>query len=386
MSCVTFYPITVPQSPVLCKLREEIKLFTKILVKLRGEVDDLENGVGPDAENYENGVDPLRHLDDGSLLLVLDHRGSIKIEAWELEKCDCHFCRYYTLPQRLENLPDHSLGRREAQEQLGGRETMSMLDQLQEMGFERSIAYVPISFAYQEKEAANAPDHPDEKSRSIVEFAEEEPQPQKSSTTETPQAMSFKCDVCGKLLANDQAVMFHAAVSKHDAFSESSEAVKPLSEEEKKERLATLQAKLKEARAKKEEEERREALEKEAEARRRVLEQIRLDREARKAATTGEPQPEVVQRPEPTPPVNVAPVLRDSEFCQLQVRLQDGAVIREKFKSTEPLSHVRLWVEINSRGHSDGMPFTLMMPFPRKVFTREDMEMSLQQLGIAFDS
>lgn len=56
--------------------------------------------------------------------------------------------------------------------------------------------------------------------------------------------------------------MFHAARTKHEAFSESTEAVKPLTEEEKKERLAALQKKLKEARVKKEDEERKEMLEK----------------------------------------------------------------------------------------------------------------------------
>lgn len=56
--------------------------------------------------------------------------------------------------------------------------------------------------------------------------------------------------------------MFHAARTKHEAFSESTEVMKPLTEEEKKERLAALQKRLKEARAKKEEEEKRETLEK----------------------------------------------------------------------------------------------------------------------------
>lgn len=56
--------------------------------------------------------------------------------------------------------------------------------------------------------------------------------------------------------------MFHAARTKHEKFSESTEVVKPLSEEEKKKQLEKLQKKLKEARAKKEEQERKEELEK----------------------------------------------------------------------------------------------------------------------------
>lgn len=55
--------------------------------------------------------------------------------------------------------------------------------------------------------------------------------------------------------------MFHAARTKHEAFSESTETVKPLTEEEKKARTEALQMKLREARVKKEEEERKESLE-----------------------------------------------------------------------------------------------------------------------------
>lgn len=56
--------------------------------------------------------------------------------------------------------------------------------------------------------------------------------------------------------------MFHAARTKHEAFSESADAVKPMTEEEKKIKLAALQAKLKEARVRREEAEKREAVEK----------------------------------------------------------------------------------------------------------------------------
>lgn len=56
--------------------------------------------------------------------------------------------------------------------------------------------------------------------------------------------------------------MFHAAKTKHEGYSESTDSVKPLSEEEKNKLLAKLHEKLKEARIKKEEFERKEALEK----------------------------------------------------------------------------------------------------------------------------
>uniref|UniRef100_A0A915PLI9 UBX domain-containing protein n=1 Tax=Setaria digitata TaxID=48799 RepID=A0A915PLI9_9BILA len=310
-----------------------------------------------------------------------------------------------------------------------------MLDQLEEMGFPHDVAEKALRetgetglieavewiAAHQKESDVNTPkladEKPPEEESSIVEFAEEE-EPPKPSSTEAPHAMSFKCDICGKHLPDDQAVMFHAARTKHEAFSESTESVKPLTEEEKKERLAALQKKLKEARIKKEEEERKETLEKEkrrrlegksmakveeerkememkkmleekrrekreeAEARKRVLEQIRLDREARKEVEQQrEPQMAVATIDRPMPAVNPV-AIKDSDYCQIQVRLLNGSVIKEKFKSDEPLSHVRLWVEMHGKDTMDGIPFNLMTPFPRKVFTDEDMGTPIKVLGL----
>ncbi|KAL3997772.1 UBX domain family protein [Acanthocheilonema viteae] len=312
---------------------------------------------------------------------------------------------------------------------------MSMLDQLEEMGFPHDIAEKALRETgetglieavewietHQKDSDTNPPKpaqpQPPEEENSIVEFAEEE-EPSKPSSTEVPQAMSFKCDVCGKHLADDQAVMFHAARTKHEAFSESTETVKPLTEEEKKERLAALQNKLKEARAKKEDEERKETLEKEKrrrlegksmakveeerkememkkmleekkrekreeiEARKRVLEQIRLDREARKLNEQLRLQSTAVPVNTPLSAVNKISPIKDDGYCQIQVRLLDGSIIKEKFKSDEPLSHVRLWVEMHDKDTMDGIPFTLMTPFPRKIFTDEDMEAPIKVLGL----
>lgn len=70
---------------------------------------------------------------------------------------------------------------------------------------------------------------------------------------------------------------------------------------------------------------------KEMEARKRVLEQIRLDREARKL--TGQLLPsQSTAVNSPLPVVNKASSAKDDGFCQIQVRLLNGAVIREKFK------------------------------------------------------
>ncbi|VDM21029.1 unnamed protein product [Wuchereria bancrofti] len=293
---------------------------------------------------------------------------------------------------------------------------MSMLDQLEEMGFPHDVAEKALRETGEtglveavEWIAAHQKDDDDDIN------------PPKPAEPQLPEEESAHARLfrCGKQLADDQAVMFHAARTKHEAFSESTETVKPLTEEEKKERITALQKKLKEARAKKEEEERKETLEKEKrrrlegksmakveeerkememrkileekkrekreemEARKRVLEQIRLDREARKLAEQlKQPQSATLEIYSPLPAVNEAPPVRDVDYCQIQVRLLNGSTIKEKFKPDEPLSHVRLWVEMHCKDAMGGMPFTLMTPFPRKIFTDEDMEVSIKVLGL----
>ncbi|KAI9201813.1 uncharacterized protein BJ171DRAFT_570074 [Polychytrium aggregatum] len=63
-------------------------------------------------------------------------------------------------------------------------------------------------------------------------------------TAEEATAQSLRCDECGKLLRNAAAAEFHAAKTQHTSFSESTEAIKPLTAEEKAQKLADLQAKL----------------------------------------------------------------------------------------------------------------------------------------------
>uniref|UniRef100_A0A1I7ULE7 UBX domain-containing protein n=1 Tax=Caenorhabditis tropicalis TaxID=1561998 RepID=A0A1I7ULE7_9PELO len=226
-------------------------------------------------------------------------------------------------------------------------------------------------------------------------------------------AASFKCDDCGKLLADEDAIMFHASKTKHENFSESSEQIKPLTAEEKAAKVLEIREKIKvhqEKKAKLEAEEAREKERKRREdgkamiahkeaardreireaaeqrrreksedeiARKRVLEQIRLDKEARKARSAGQPIPE--EKPAaPSAPVVVAPP-KDYNTTTLQFRLVDGQTVRQQFQANEPLAMVRAWIETN---HANGVPFSLMTPFPRKVFTEDDMGTPLKALNL----
>lgn len=63
-----------------------------------------------------------------------------------------------------------------------------------------------------------------------------------------------------------------------------------------------------------------------------------------------------------------------------QVRLLDGTSLTHTFKAKEQLAAVRLYVELNRQDGGED-PFHLLTSFPRRVFTEDDMEKPLQELG-----
>ncbi|KAK6497937.1 hypothetical protein TWF506_004184 [Arthrobotrys conoides] len=69
-----------------------------------------------------------------------------------------------------------------------------------------------------------------------------------SKTTNDAEAKSYKCNDCGKLLRNWDAVQFHAERTEHQNFDESVEEIRPLTEEEKKGKLEELKQRLEEKR------------------------------------------------------------------------------------------------------------------------------------------
>ncbi|XP_066155788.1 UBX domain-containing protein 1 [Euwallacea fornicatus] len=237
------------------------------------------------------------------------------------------------------------------------------------------------------------------------------------SSIAPPVSKSIKCDDCGKLFKTNDEVEFHASKTGHDNYSESTEEKTPLTEEEKKEQLAKIEAKLKQRRmerelrekeearlreknriksgkdmleAKKKHEElemkkiveqRRREKEDERKARQRVKEQIEADKLARKAKFGGAPaQEQSVPEKLPPAPVEKKPPTNYSEV-KLQIRLIDGRTLVQNFGAKEPLSAVRLYVDMN-RTEGEG-PFKLMTSFPKKIFTSEDYDKPLDTLGLA---
>ncbi|XP_071833467.1 UBX domain-containing protein 1-like isoform X2 [Apostichopus japonicus] len=236
------------------------------------------------------------------------------------------------------------------------------------------------------------------------------------------EAKSLKCDDCGKLIKSTEEAEMHAARTSHQNFSESTEEVKPLTEDERKQQMDRLQEKIKLRQQEKKALEKKEAIEKEklrrkqgkqltnmkqqmetdelmkiAEqkrrekledklARKKVKDQIaqdKADRAARFGKTAGTGDSSVAtdaavsqQRKEPAPPA----AKKEYNEARIQIRLTDGTTLKQTFSADEQLSAIRLYVEMN---RSDGMgPFTFMTTFPRKVFTSEDMETPLKELGL----
>nr|CAI5829333.1 unnamed protein product [Callosobruchus analis] len=249
---------------------------------------------------------------------------------------------------------------------------------------------------------------------------EHSPSPTASQDSSSAEAKSFRCDDCGKLFRTQDEVEFHAVKSGHGNFSESTEEKKPLSEEEKKEQLAKIEAKLRQRRLEREAREKEEALmrekiriksgkelqeakrrqeelemkklmeqkrkEKEEErlAKQRIREKIEQDKIARKAkfgggGATAEPTT-TTPPPTVTPPPATAPRPSPSE-ARLQIRLTDGSVVQHTFGAKEPLSAVRLFVEMKVGGAQGAV--NLMTNFPKKVFAADDYEKPLETLGLA---
>ncbi|KAJ8913618.1 hypothetical protein NQ315_013440 [Exocentrus adspersus] len=305
----------------------------------------------------------------------------------------------------------------------------SVVDTLIEMGFSKERAELAVNrtgsndvqtatewlLSNEDVVAAETIPASEEQQDSNTNTASEENM-EESTPEVVPVAKSIQCDDCGKLFKTNEEVEFHASKSGHENFSESTEEKKPLTEEEKKEQLAKIEAKLRQRRLEREAREKEEALlkekiriksgkelleakkkhdelemkkiveqrkrEKEEErlARQRVKEQIEQDKLARKAKFGGNTNVEAAP-PVAKPIVERSATSQNYSEVKIQVRLPNGSVLTHTFGAKEPLSAVRLYVEMN-RQDADG-PFNLVTSFPRKVFASDDYDKPLETLGLA---
>ncbi|OXH06697.1 DNA-binding protein [Cryptococcus neoformans A1-35-8] len=249
-------------------------------------------------------------------------------------------------------------------------------------------------------------------------------------------AKSIKCSECGKIFRSQATASFHAEKSGHDQFEESTEEIKPLTEEEKKAKLQELREKLAIKRATQSKEDEKanranEAIRRKAgqdteetrfvtslfpipdlpaychssiqptfwvsaekledqKARAAIKAQIEADkreraekaarekalREGKAIPTSSSPVPTIV------PKANTGMKSSENPETRLQVRLATGGTPMTKtFPSDNTLIDVAEWVASEKLEYNvDTIGFS--MTFPRKTFSREDMKKSLKENGL----
>ena len=231
-------------------------------------------------------------------------------------------------------------------------------------------------------------------------------------------ARSLVCNDCGKKFRSTAQAEFHASKTEHQDFSESTEEIAPLTEEEKKQKLADLKEKLAEKRAlqseqdtidkkrneeinrkktkesqdikeqlkikesMKEAELKRKEKAADIEAKRRIQAKIAADKEERrlknereKAQRAGQALPPVAAAtPEPTPAATSKPA---SAYTETRLRLQtaNGNVMKT-FPVDTTLFEVA--AALNEESGMEVESFT--QTFPRKVFNNEFFGETLKDL------
>ncbi|PWY93731.1 hypothetical protein BO94DRAFT_622091 [Aspergillus sclerotioniger CBS 115572] len=122
----------------------------------------------------------------------------------------------------------------------------SDLDQLIEMGFDKERAELAVAKGNGLQGALEWLEENQDKSLEDIKEAESEEGPALKPGEE---ARSLICNECGKRFRSHAQAEFHASKSQHVDFSESTEEIAALTEEEKKARLEELRQKLAEKRA-----------------------------------------------------------------------------------------------------------------------------------------
>lgn len=229
-------------------------------------------------------------------------------------------------------------------------------------------------------------------------------------------AKSLVCNECGKQFRTTAMAEFHASKSGHANFSESTEALKPLTEEEKKQKLDDMRAALAEKRSRQSEQDRidakkndaikrkatretqdlkedlqrkeqiKEAEKKraektaDAEAKRRIKAKIEADKEERrrKAEETKAMREGRAVAAAPVAPVVPAQPKSSASYTDARLRFQTPTgPVQKNFPAETTL------FEVAEALKADGMAVgSFMMTFPRKTFTAKDFGQTLREVGL----
>jgi len=296
---------------------------------------------------------------------------------------------------------------------------MSDLDQLVDMGFERERAEIAL------KKSGNLGGAVDWLSanaeRSMEDINEETAAAAGDAANPGQQAMSMVCNDCGRKLRNMAAAQFHAEKTGHDDFSESTEEIAPLTEEEKKQKLQELKEKLAAKRAgqaqedvltrkrneqinkkhTRESEDAKEDLQKreqikeaqkkrqekldDAAAKKRIKDKIEADKAARKAKQDEEKamraNPAAYNPGAATAPSAAAAAPKTSvNHSEARLRLQTPAGnVMKTFPASTTLFEVAHALTEENGTQAESFTTT----FPKKVYDRSDWGMTLKEAGLA---
>lgn len=230
-------------------------------------------------------------------------------------------------------------------------------------------------------------------------------------------ALSLKCEDCGKQL-REVDVQAHAARTGHQNFAESTEAIKPLTAEEKEEKRRKLVEKMEERRkdremADKEQDKAREmtrrktgqevtqAREEQAykemkriaeERRKEKMEEKLLKQKLRDEIAKDRAQFKKQQMSDNTTAKedatkkgasssveSTASKTEVNKSARIQFRLPDGSTQNSNFDSTSTL---QVLYDFIGEKMGDGTLFDLCLTFPRKVFGVGDLNKTLKELGL----
>ncbi|TKA24759.1 hypothetical protein B0A50_05747 [Salinomyces thailandicus] len=125
----------------------------------------------------------------------------------------------------------------------------SDLDQLADMGFDREKAGLALKKGGNLTGAIDWLDKNAEKSLEDLQQEEAATAGDAADAAAGVTASSMVCNDCGKKMRNMAAAQFHAEKSGHDDFSESTEEIAPLTEQEKKDKLDGMRKALAEKKA-----------------------------------------------------------------------------------------------------------------------------------------
>ncbi|KAJ1753542.1 hypothetical protein IW139_004453 [Coemansia sp. RSA 353] len=254
-------------------------------------------------------------------------------------------------------------------------------------------------------------------------------EPADPSSVSDEQAQSLVCNECNKQFKNEELAQYHAVKSGHTDFAQSTDAVKPLSEEEKKRKLAELQDRIAEKRRLRDEEEKQDQRKneilrrkagqdmteqqermKEEQMKRDIEKQKQLKEEDKRATARIKQQIEQDKRDRamraakekaerdgaPLPVTEQTSMLKQGlpkiETSATQTRLQIRPMVQIKgqdgpvrpvtcvFEADQTLKDVIKHVKQQLPGL--GHHFKLSTSFPRKDFGASDESKTLRELGL----